>query len=446
MGLSKSAGLALVLLLLALGYCIYRDIHLEQQYTSDLRNRVVGARLEMEHISPYFYTWRPGDPVRYYDPNNIQWQDDSVAISKNTATPFLHQLMAPVAGLPERTISRIWLVLEYLLFIACAALALGMTVNRQQKGMVLAAALLFLFTEAWKSHIVTGQYYLLVPFLALLFYYLFRRPGSLLNAAAAGVCAITLVLIRPNTLIFFLPFLFVLKRYSVRYISVFFVPVVLMAGLSLTNPWERSLWKDYRQFVGKSIQMHQSAGIDLVPQNNKPYYTDWEGWHQSAIKKSMAQYPFTLHCEHGNVFLLFDKITHTRLPLAVLNGSAAFIILLLLWLFARRQKQGVQDLHVVAIAGFCLYMVSDLFSPVWRHQYYTVQWLFPVLLAAAHYKPEQRKWFIGIGVALLLNILNTSFIKMEHTIGEYLLLGVLLGMSFMRRAASVGPLTTQKSS
>jgi hypothetical protein len=136
--------------------------------------------------------------------------------------------------------------------------------------------------------------------------------------------------------------------------------------------------------------------------------------------------------------VLFEKIFHRKTNVAILSTASVMIMLVLLFVFIRKRwREDGYDPLSVAVFGFCLYMVSDLFSPVWRFQYYTLQWLCPVLLVASAYKPGQRKWFILLGVALVLNILNIPFVKMEHTIGEYLMLLVLL-------AASFGPLATPK--
>ena len=53
--------------LTALGLALYRDLTIGPVYTIDLRNRVVGARLMHDGISPYYYKWKTGDPIRYYD-------------------------------------------------------------------------------------------------------------------------------------------------------------------------------------------------------------------------------------------------------------------------------------------------------------------------------------------------------------------------------------------
>jgi len=44
----------LVLAVCSACWCIYRDIQIEKQYTGDLRNRIVGARLQIDGIPPYF--------------------------------------------------------------------------------------------------------------------------------------------------------------------------------------------------------------------------------------------------------------------------------------------------------------------------------------------------------------------------------------------------------
>jgi hypothetical protein len=47
-----------VFCIVSLFWSVYRDTELEKQYPVDLRNRVVGSRLQMDGMSPYFYHWR----------------------------------------------------------------------------------------------------------------------------------------------------------------------------------------------------------------------------------------------------------------------------------------------------------------------------------------------------------------------------------------------------
>jgi hypothetical protein len=407
-----------------LAWCVYRDIMLESQYTNDLRNRIVGARLEKDHISPYFYQWSMKDGVRYYNPGF-----DTMAIDAHngiTASPFFHHLMAPIADFSGRTISRIWLGIEYLALLAMLVIALAIAATPQQKLAVVVTAAAFLLTEAWKMHISVGQNYLLIPLLALSFYFFFRKSNSLWYAATAGLCAITLVLIRPNSLVFFLPFLLVLKRYPLRYIVVLCLPVVLIAGWSLADNRERGLWIDYKRAIAVEVKLHQS-GIPFDTAAQRYYYTDWDGWRKHDIEVSAAKFPYVPHNEHGNAFILYEKIFHRKTNLTILYLASATTILFLFTVFAWRNRSAtVADLPRITVFGFCLYMVSDLFSPVWRHQHYTIQWLCPLLLVAATFRPSQKLLLAILGFGLLLNIVNLDFMKMEHTIGEYLLLMVLL--------------------
>ena len=85
-----------------LTWCLVRDISLTEQYPGDLRNRVVGARLQLDGQSPYFYHWKAGDSERYYDWNN---NSPVAQISNVTATPFFHWLLSPLAHLPQKTIA-----------------------------------------------------------------------------------------------------------------------------------------------------------------------------------------------------------------------------------------------------------------------------------------------------------------------------------------------------
>src|SRR6187549_2846741 len=86
-----------IILLSLLTHCIYRDIQLSKQNTGDLRNRVVGARLQKDGKDPYFYKWKKEDGFRYFDPAN----QGPLAVSNITATPFFHDLLFPVCNWPQ---------------------------------------------------------------------------------------------------------------------------------------------------------------------------------------------------------------------------------------------------------------------------------------------------------------------------------------------------------
>src|ERR1700744_349876 len=96
--------------LLVLPHAIRRDIRFIKEYPADLRNRIVGARMIGDGVSPYFYKWKNGDGLRYYDPQAFDVNQPSIT----TSTPFLHRLLIPIADWPQERILVIWLVIEYL--------------------------------------------------------------------------------------------------------------------------------------------------------------------------------------------------------------------------------------------------------------------------------------------------------------------------------------------
>jgi len=301
---------------------------------------------------------------------------------------------------------------------------------------VLIIALLFLFTEAWYIHIYYGQYYLFIPFFATLFYGLVRNHKNWLMAGAAGLVAITLILIRPNALLFFLPFLLLAKTYTRNYLIAFFIPVLLLTTWIIFDKNEYHLWKDYQQAAAQ----HTNAHLRLQPfvKNAKhPTFADWEGINGERMPQPVVN---TNENENGNFFLIFRRIYKPAPGLLTLQILSLCCMLGVLGVFLLRHRAaGGYDMPRVAMLGYCLYMISDLFSPIYRWQYYTVQWIFPLLLAAAIYDRRDKWAFRLLLTGLGLNIINVNWTHLEHSLGEYLMLGALISLSLSRKPAKIAP-------
>ena len=433
MRLNRTVLVAGGILLVAFCMALIRDLAVEQTGTIDLRNRVVGARLQMDGKAPYMYKWVAGDDtLRYYNEVN------RIGVSNSTATPFFHTLLYPIANLPQRTISYIWLFVEYALLFISGLLAWRLAGNNRQKIAVAITIALFLFTEAWKNHIALGQLYLFIPCLAMIFYYCVRKRDNYVAAFFAGLFAIVLVLIRPNALVFFIPFLFLISNYSRKYLAVLLIPVVMAPACYFSFKKNRDWLKSYTYSVQEAIKGHQSFFYPRKPPQpiKMAPLSEWEGWKKAAIDSMNIVIQPHRYSEHGNVFVVYRAITKKHMPVRVMNLLSALFILVFAGIcFRLRKTQQHIELPNIAILGFCLYMISDLFSPVWRHQYYTTQWLFPLLLATAVYHKTNKRLYALLLAGLLLNILNTSYMKMEHTIGEYLMLFTLLYLSLMKPLA-----------
>ncbi|MDJ0569947.1 MAG: hypothetical protein QNJ53_13000 [Pleurocapsa sp. MO_192.B19] len=76
---------------------------------TDLRNRVVGARLMLEGIDPYFFKWHQGLPDIFDDPLDIPEE----LLSKLSVPPtvlVLHSIMAGFSYLQQKVI---WLIVQW---------------------------------------------------------------------------------------------------------------------------------------------------------------------------------------------------------------------------------------------------------------------------------------------------------------------------------------------
>lgn len=424
-------------------YALTRDIRYSRQYMGDLRNRVVGARIIEDGGSPYFYKYRPGDTIRYYDPQAFDIYFPSIC----TSTPFLHRLLEPVAGLSFASIMRVWVAVLWVLFLGMAGYAFAIARGPSARMAVVAVALLFLLTNGWDLQVKYGQSYLVIAALAMLVVVLWRWP------VLAGVAAAALVLVRPNAVLFILPF--VLAR-EIKW--VFLLPGVLALGWVLLSPRERSLWGDYERMLSVQVRIHQGLGVPTRAIVADPGYADWEGVNMDTVRARIVRDPVRIYSENGNVFVLYEKVIGRRMPLWLL-GAAGFLGVagvMVIFVWRRRgagpAKQGrarpemrVLDRAIqTAIVGFCLYMLSDLCSPVYRHQYYTVQWLMPLLLAASIYRGRMKGWYFGLLVAVALNIVHFPGLRMSNTLGEYGFLVCLLaialdpGLSERRKVAPAG--------
>jgi hypothetical protein len=409
-----------------------RDLIYKNSYTGDLRNRVVGARLIYDGKLPYFYNWKVTDGTRYYDPSSFT----GTGVSNRSASPMFHELVIPICNFPQAQITDIWFYLEYFSYLIIILISLLLAKNYKLKLLVWAASLAFLFTDAWKSHISAGQLYLFIPLLCSLFTYLFVKWKNTYSFLLCGFIAALLVLIRPNFIIFFLPFVLVLKQFKLKNIVALILPFLLFITWIFTDPFQHAIWKEYFSFVKESIYWHQRDGVNPATSgiNTNVRYERWEGIVSQGLNETGPVNITLPHSENGNFFVIYNKLFPNRISTLALSITCCSLIILLLLFFytvSRGSLSLSNHAYLIMIFGFCLYMLSDLFSPIYRHQYYTVQWFFTVLLFLGMPKKLfERKYVVLVLTGVFLNMINIPFLKMEHTLGEYLILFSLLLFSF----------------
>jgi hypothetical protein len=441
MNLNKTLLIAGCCFLIALGMAFYRDYTIyEKLGTGDLRNRVVGARLQQDGISPYYYKWYPGESLRYYDGGNIGNNE----LTNITASPFFHYLMYPLAQYQQRTVSHIWLPLEYLFVLATAILAWKLTRNNIQKIFILVACGLLLYTETWFQHVSAGQMYVLLSMLAMLTYYCLTKREHLTAAFIGGLATIVLLLIKPNLVLFLIPFLFLIKNYSRKYLAVFFIPIILISGVHFSFENNRMYWRDYLTIIPQIAKLNQTG---YTPEEIKDiifYRTlslpEYEGWNSREIAQHEKDTGFELHSENGNIYIIYRLLFNHKMPMGLINFLSIFSIIVMLGLFLfMRKKFDILALPNMALLGYCIYMAVDLNSPICRHQYYGTQWLFPLVLAASLYTRANKWFYVPLLAGLVLNVINSEFILMEHSLGEYIMLVTLTSLCLTRKLEPAQP-------
>lgn len=101
---------------------------------SDLRNRVVAARLVLEGIDPYFFKWYPELSDRFYDP-----LDKPTAILSKVSVPptvlALHSIIAPLTYLQQKLI---WLIVQWVAFGSTILIFLKANSSQPKNNLTLA--------------------------------------------------------------------------------------------------------------------------------------------------------------------------------------------------------------------------------------------------------------------------------------------------------------------
>lgn len=401
---------------------VVRDLGYQKEGAGDLRNRVVGARLTKDGKDPYFYKWKTGDSFRYLDYANLT----SDTVSTITATPLFHHLMSPLSDYPQRTIACTWFVFEYLALLIITGAGVLICRTKVQKIVVLNTGVLFTYTHAWMLHILVGQIYIFIAALLMLVALFIikqndRRHASIIEA----VLTVILIFIRPVSSVILLPFIFSLKKHRPYLIATFLFSLAYLTFV-FTNQNEKKQWTNYSRAMAEQVKVHQDLNHATVKVERPPVLANFEGLNPEKQKKAAIEHPFPDYSENGNVFFVYKTLLHAKMHLGVLYALYVCAVLFLMVLFWKKYKKtGLNDRDTLLFA-FVLYMVTELFTPVHRHQYNSVQWLPLILLAISMHKRLLSFPYLLMFTGIILNISKIEFIPIRHTIGEYLLLLSLL--------------------
>lgn len=395
---------------------IRRDISLVPQYPRDLRNRITGARLIEDGKDPYFFKWKPTDPIKYYEPNDYR----GLEVSSSTSSPFFHRLISPLNHLPFLTIAWVWLALEYLFFLLMVIIGLYFYNSYSVKSCILLFSGGFLLTDAWITHVLVGQLYIFIASATFIIATVFIRTKESKHHLWLGLLAALTILIRPPVLLIYLPLLFRIKKCYRFCISTTICLAAYLIFLAV-NPGERALWMSYTKSIQIHTQFHEGLIKEKkVPKTNNIHFL--EGYDFRKVDSLVKISSIKSHTEVGNLMYLQKMITGKSIEPKTASKISMMVLAIIFILFWYIKRQPAQ--HEVFIMGYILYLTWEMLSPIVRNQYYTVEFFPLVLLVVSNVK---RIWAVApilIVIGVILNITNTPLIPVRHTIGElFMLLG-----------------------
>jgi hypothetical protein len=404
---------------------------------NDLRNRVVGARLMKDGLEPYFFIWKPGDPMRYYDTGINEGGFISVA----TSTPFWHWVMMPICELPQYQVALLFFVLQWACVVWCVVVARGFAKGASQKHMVALVAGLMMFTLGFRQHFAQMQNYLFVPALILMAVYLWQKRKGWLNLAAIGCCLAVLLLMRPTFLLLLAPL--ILHAGWRKPLFSAGVVVVFYALFAFSNHNQRYNWQQYFSFI-----KYKAGTLQMPPFH--PVISTWvppessEGivFKEPKTQKIIAGM-YDGQMEDSNYlyihFGVFGKMPpHLLLyclQILTLLGGTGFA--LFIW-----HKKKANYWYGLLLTGFLTYWFFEFFSDIAsKLQYYIVLFLYVLLLHFALPAKYYKLPLAMIGLGMFFCIFNLP-VKMNCTIGQLLIIGGLFTDMWLRnRKTETSPLT-----
>lgn len=344
------------------------DVHSTLSYPgSDLRNRVVGARLMLEGIDPYLFKWQPGLSERFYDPLD----NPSELVSKLSVPPTvltLHGAIAPLSYLHQKII---WLLVQWgalagtvWIFIRTSAF--------EKTPWILAVGFCFASSLFWRFHVSSGQIYIVYAFVLAIAWF-FLQQKSRYRCVISGFLAGVAASLRPSFILFSIPFI-VQKQY-----------VFLLGGVSgfcsslAVSYWVVGgfIWKRYiltiLQMTGLvDLAAYLSLDEGTLPSLNTVYPKIVEGFDWNV------SYPLEHYFADTSFYLPLNVLRVPNERGILILGLMVTLVYLSV-LIAKSLPESKKTNHAFLI-GVLICLLGDFFLPIPRFSYYDVQMILPLLL------------------------------------------------------------------
>ena len=386
-----------------------RDVYNTLEYGgTDLRDRVVPARVLARGMDPYHFKWKEGMPDTLLDPREFHGHP----VSRVAVPPSALVLHIPFAELPYRVQRILWLAGQWGLLLLSAFLLASCADAGWKRDTIWILALVFIAGSVfWRLHVERGQVYVLWTAFFCLAYRLAHRETPLFSMLSgfvlgfAGSC-------RPPLAFAALP-LAVYRRW--RILSGFVAG--LAAGIAVPFLYGDSrIWVNYHACMRYLSKIYLGLIPDVHRGEIAPGRTMIEGMDNL---RRLAYMPWCNSSVRTPLSKLLPRLGVTLTP-GILTGlllvALTAMALYLLWNRRRTISTGM-----VFLLGIVVVFVSEYFMPV-RNSYADVIWLVPLALIVVHSEaPERllRRPLLLAVLALLLAASAFSWMPKALLIADY---------------------------
>lgn len=399
------------------------DLHNTLTYPgSDFRNRVVGARLMLEGIDPYFFKWQPGLSERFYDPLDNR----NELVSKLSVPPTVLTLHAAIAGLSYIQQKIVWLIVQWVAFVGTVWIFLNDGRSANKRKWMLTISFFLANSLFWRLHVNSGQTYILYTFLLAVGWFFINHQfkyGHFISGFFTGMTAS----LRPSFVLFFVPAMLRKKRAFLLGGTLGFLSSVLFSCRVVGA----FIWQQYAltilQMTGLvDLSTYLPVAERTLPNLDAAYPNIIEGFDW-RIRNPLEQY---------------FADTSFYLPLNILRVPnergillASFVIILVaLSLYFIKYVSEQDDTRYAFLFGVLICLASDFFLPIPRYPYYDVQMLLPLLIIIELAKPEylaSRRINAALILGLLLSVVGFLVVPRALFLSAFLIAFYVFVMPIM---------------
>jgi|GEM_PF-1242242 len=390
---------------------------------TDLRNRVVGARLMLEGIDPYFFKWQPGLSERFYDPLDIPTE----LLSKLSVPPtvlVLHSLFAGLSYLQQKII---WLFVQWAALIGTILIFVKTSNSRPKVNLTLITGFMFVSSLFWRFHVNSGQIYIVYVFL-LSIAWLFLNRKSNLDILLSGLFIGITISLRPSFILFLIPVI-IGKKYLLLVGS--FLGTIASVSLS----WLVAgtfIWKQYIiTMLGMTgfidLNTYVSPKETIISNTNIIYPQIIEGFD------SMVRNPLERYLDNTSLYDVLNALdVPNKRQLLVIGFIATMICLSLL--YSWKSSSNNKNNRLVFLWGILTCLIGEFFIPVGRYSYYDIQMILPLLIIINQTNIKDliyQKSIIILLLGLLLSIVGFTVVPRALFFSAFLIALYIVLICFM---------------